>query len=209
MEVVRPFLSETRLERIESLLRGRLGSVWPAVEHPQDPHNAAAVVRTSEALGAMRVDVVAAIDDALHARKTTQGAFHWVETYHHGDLSAFLGSFPRDEVLLAGAIMGGEHAVAELPVDRPVCVMFGNESDGLTEAAIEACDVTFRIPMYGMSESLNLSVSAAIAMYDLSTRRRALLGSEGDLEGAALAHERARCFARSVEERMLVGLLEP
>lgn len=206
-ELVRPFLSETRLSRIDELLASRVASVWVAIERPQDPHNAAAVVRTSEALGAMRVDVVSATEDALHARKTTQGAFHWMETHHHDSLEGFWGSFDRDAVTVAGAIMDGEHELSTLPVDRPLCMMLGNESDGLSKAALEACDTTFRIPMFGMSESLNLSVTAALSLYDVLGRRRALLGRAGDLAGTKLERERARCYCRSVEQRLVEALL--
>jgi tRNA (guanosine-2'-O-)-methyltransferase len=104
-------------------------------------------------------------------------------------------------------VMDGTHTVSELPVDAPLCVLFGNEKVGLSEETLAACDLTFRIPMVGMSESLNLSVSAAITLYDVSARRRAALGRVGDLQGEALALERARYYARSIERRMLDGLL--
>ena len=60
--------------------------------------------------------------------------------------------------------------------------------------------------MYGMSESLNLSVSAALSMHSVATRRRAWLGREGDLEGERLMRERARYYARCVDQRTLAAL---
>ena len=205
-EALAPLITAERRERIEQVLEGRLDSLHVAVERPEDPYNAAAVVRTAEALGALHVHVAAAGEDALHARKTTQGSFNWLHTYHHPDLATLLATLRRHEVLLCGATMEGARSVRELPVDRPICLLFGNEGTGLSEEARAACDLTFRIPMYGMSESLNLSVSAALALYEVSSRRRALLGRAGDLAGERLLRERARYYARCVDQRTLDAL---
>jgi tRNA (guanosine-2'-O-)-methyltransferase len=205
-EGLSPFITAERKARIERVLGGRVAAVHVAVERPEDPYNAAAIVRTAEALGAMHVHVVDAPEDTLHARKTTQGSFNWLHTYHHGALSDLLAALRRGGVRLFGAQMHGTLAVDALPVDAPLCLLFGNEGVGLSRAALAACDATFRIPMFGMSESLNLSVSAALALRATLERRRAHLGSEGDLTGEALARERARYYARCVDARTLEGL---
>jgi tRNA (guanosine-2'-O-)-methyltransferase len=208
-EVVRrvgPYLTEHRVARIETLLGGRLDGVQVAVERLEDPHNGAAVVRTAEALGVLHVHAIEVESGALHGSSTTQGAYHWVHTYHHPDRETFLAALRRRGTRLAGALMGGTHSVDELPVDRPLCVVFGNEKVGLSSELLAACDLTFRIPMVGMSESLNLSVSAAIALYQLTRARRALLGTSSDLAPDELALLRARYYARSIDERMRDGL---
>ncbi len=202
-----PFVSEARRQRIEGVLAGRLGSVHVACEHPEDPHNAAAVVRSAEAFGVMNVHVVGAPEGALHAQSTTQGAYYWVHTHHHVHTAACIAALRARGLLVAGATMTGRHALDELPSDRPLCVAFGNEGTGLSQAFLQACDLTFRIPMVGMSESLNLSVSAALTMYTITQHRRASLGRAGDLRGRAYLWEKARYYARSVEARLLDGLL--
>ena len=203
---LRPFVSDRRAARIEKILEARLGSIGVAVEHPQDPHNAAAIVRTSEALGILHVHVIGAEGKALHASNTTQGAFHWLHTHHHDDLPGFLDQVRGSGMRLFGASMQGRLALHELPVDQPLCLLFGNESRGLSQAAESACDETFRIPMVGMSESLNLSVSAAISLYETSRARRASLGRASDLSDAERSFERALGYARSVDPRLLHGL---
>lgn len=201
-----PWLSEARRARIERVLEGRLDSLHVAVERPEDPYNAAAIVRTAEAMGALHVHVVDAAEGALHARKTTQGSFNWVHTYHHAALDQLLQALRADGVTLCGAMMDGACTIEELPDDRPLCLLFGNEGVGLSSAARQACALTFRIPMYGMSESLNLSVSAALALYSVAQRRRAWLGAAGDLQAERLMRERARYYARSVDARTLEAL---
>lgn len=201
-----PFITDERRARIEHVLKGRVDSVRVGAERPEDPYNAAAIVRSAEALGALHVHVIDAPEDALHARKTTQGSFNWLHTYHHPSLPSLIDVLSARSVRLFGAAMDGAYAVDTLPVDAPLCLLFGNEGAGLSAEARAACHGTFHIPMYGMSESLNLSVSAALALRSVLARRRAFVGADSDLTGEALMRERARYYARSVDERTLHGL---
>jgi tRNA (guanosine-2'-O-)-methyltransferase len=94
------------------------------------------------------------------------------------------------------------HSPATLPVDRPLAVVFGSEVQGVSEAARRAAKGVVRVPMVGLTESLNVSVSAAIVLHHLCERRRALVGA--DLS----AEERAR-FVQSwlaAEEKAVRGL---
>jgi tRNA (guanosine-2'-O-)-methyltransferase len=203
-----PYITEARLSRIESVLSARLDSLHVAAERPEDPRNAAAIVRSAEALGALHVHTIQAPPEALHAPKQTQGSFNWVHTHHHQQYDTFFAAIRASGARLAGALMEGDCAVDDLPVDRPLCIIFGNEKVGLSEAMLSACDLTFRIPMVGMSESLNMSVSAAIALYSAARARRKVLGAPGDLSGDRLHEERARYYARSVERRLLLALVD-
>lgn len=201
---LRPFLSEARLSSIERVVLARLSGVHVAAERPEDPYNAAALVRSAEAFGILNVHVVGAEHGTLHARKTTQGSFNWLHTRHHVALAGLLGCLRGARVY--GAVMDGSRTLEELPVDAPFCLLFGNERTGLSPEALAACDLRFRVPMVGMSESLNLSVSAAIAMYVTSAARRRQLGSMTDMDAQGLQLERARYYARSVDRRLLHGL---
>jgi tRNA (guanosine-2'-O-)-methyltransferase len=205
-EGLAPFLSENRRAAIERVVAARLASVHVAIECPEDPYNAAAVVRTAEALGVLNVHVVGAPHGALHARKTTQGAFNWLHTRHHAELGSLLAVLAAGGLALFGAALTAERTLEELPVDAPFCLLFGNEASGLSPAALSACTLSFRIPMAGMSESLNLSVSAAIALYATTAARRRLLGAASDLDEQGRLRERARYYARSVDRRLLSAL---
>lgn len=202
-----PMVSDARRVSIERVVAARLASLHVAVERPRDPYNAAALVRTAEALGILHVHVVGVADGALHARKTTQGSFNWLHTHHHDDLEGLLAPLRAEGVRLFGAVMEAPQTLEELPASAPLCLLFGNEVSGLSEEALRACDGTFRIPMVGMSESLNVSVSAAIAMYATTRARRRHLGADTDLDADAAMFERARYYARSVDVRVLEGLI--
>ena len=82
-EAPEPFVTERRRARIETVLSARVPEVEVAIEEPSDPHNAAAVVRSAEALGAGAVHVIAAHERVLRVRKTTAGTFHWIATHDH------------------------------------------------------------------------------------------------------------------------------
>jgi tRNA (guanosine-2'-O-)-methyltransferase len=203
VERMRPFVSEHRQARIEAVLSARLRSVEVAIENPYDPHNAAAVVRSAEALGAWAVHVIAASSRISSAGGTTTGTHNWIETRQYAGLDEFLAEFSRrqDGMLLAGACVDATHMLEELPIDAPICLLFGNEHAGLSAAAQAACSLRFRIPVYGFVESYNLSVAAALSLYSQTTRRREALGRLGDLDDQTAELERGRWYLRSIDER--------
>lgn len=192
-----PLLTETRKERIDPVLNNRLQSIHVAVENPGNIHNAMAIARTCESLGTMHLHL---IGKALKGRgsQTTQGATRWVEVYHHPDLYSFLLYAKEQNLSLCGADPQGSSSLQEIAVDRPLCLLFGNEAEGLSREAFEACAATFRISMHGFSESFNLSVAAGISLYEVTKRKREWLGQAGDLNSAQKLREKAWFYYRTV-----------
>ncbi|HEY0133230.1 MAG TPA: RNA methyltransferase [Nannocystis sp.] len=197
-----PRLTPARKARIEAVLRGRVGSIQVAVEDPQDPHNAAAVVRTAEALGAGAVHMIGGSPRALQHRKVTRGTFYWADTHEHADIEGLAAVLPPGMRIAGACVDGPTMSLADVPVDRPLCLLFGSEQSGLSAAARARCDLQFRVPMFGMAESLNLSVAAGIVLHALLERRRAHLGAPGDLDEQELAVRRARWYAKAVDPRL-------
>lgn len=208
VRVLDPLLSDLRRARIEKVLSGRNKGLVIGLEEPWDPHNAAAVVRSAEAFGAGAVHVINASERILRTKRTTTGTHRWVRTRSHRSLEACFGVLREAGMTIAGACVDGTCELEELPVDRPICLLFGNENRGLTDAAKGACDLRYRIPMHGFAESLNLSVSAAISLYVTLGRRREHYGRDSDLSDAEIAQERARWYLNSVDGRTIQGLLE-
>lgn len=93
-------------------------------------------------------------------------------------------------------------------MDGPICLLLGNEHEGLSAAAKSRCDHRYKIPMQGFAESLNLSVSAAISLYVSSRRRREVIGARGDLDAREIARLRARWYLNSVDARTIRGLAQ-
>ena len=86
-------------------------------------------------------------------------------------------------------------SIEDVAVDTPIAVVFGNEHEGVSPAVIAACDGSLTVPMFGFTESYNLSVTVGLAMSRLAARRRAYRGAQGDLDDERRARLRARWFA--------------
>jgi tRNA (guanosine-2'-O-)-methyltransferase len=206
---LQPFVTEARRARIERALEGRLLGVGVAVENPHDPHNAAAVVRSAEAFGAGHVHVIGPSATILRSRRTTAGTHHWLATHSHGDLDGFFAAMHREGITVAAACVDAELALEDLPVDHPICLLFGNEHVGLSAEAKRRASAAFVIRTHGFAESLNLSVSAAVSLYVVTTRMRGRLGRASDLTPQQAIRERARGYLRSVDPRLARGLFAP
>jgi tRNA (guanosine-2'-O-)-methyltransferase len=202
-----PLLTPERIARIDAVLAARLTSVVAVVEDTYDPHNAAAAIRTIEAIGLGELCVIEPGERFSAARGVTRGAHRWIE----------LSRFRQPEEAIAALHARGFRVHAALPAHRsvsveevdvtgPIAVAFGNEHAGLSPAAIAACDGALHVPMYGFTESFNLSVTVALAMSRIASRRRAVLGSAGDLADDRRRELRARWFALKI--RGAVGILE-
>lgn len=204
IEALSPLLSETRRARIEAVLDQRLCSVALGVEDLHRNHNGSACLRTAEGLGLM--DIVAAElrnpypldEDEHHNRRVTAHAHNWVEL-HRVDTSAGLVEWARArDMRIFGAGPRGDLTLEAIPVDRPLLVLFGNEAAGLRDETMAACDGVFRIPMYGFTESFNVSVSVGMTLQTVTHRRRALLDGAGDMPAERKARLLAEWLARDV-----------
>ena len=174
-----------RLARMEAVLDARVTQVALGVENLHHTYNGAACVRTAEAMGLQDLvtvesenpyplyDEAAAPHDMADARRITRQTDRWVSMHRLPDTAALRAFADARGMEVWGAAPLGTRALTELPDDRPVMVLFGNESTGLLPETMAACDGTFRIPMHGFVESFNISVSVGIVLHDLVRRVRA------------------------------------
>jgi tRNA (guanosine-2'-O-)-methyltransferase len=176
-------LTPERKARIQSVVDARLSSITVILDRLLDPHNTAAILRTAEGLGIARAHVVPhEAGDSVAHRRVTQDAHKWLDLEMHAS-----GARAADALRLAGyEVWAGHlapdaHLQTELPADRPVALLFGNEHEGPSPETLAACTGTFRIPMAGFTQSFNVSVAAAIALAQLTSARRRFLGTAGDL----------------------------
>ncbi|MCB1072769.1 MAG: RNA methyltransferase [Chlamydiales bacterium] len=196
IETLVPFLTEERMETIDQVLTNRMSSVQIAIERPYDIHNGLAVVRTAEALGVSHIHFINAQMKKGQGKGTTKGTMKWVHLHRHPSLKEFHEA--TGDLLLAGASADGERSLQDLPLDRPICFLFGNEKEGISEEAKDGCDLLFHVPMFGMVESYNLSVAAAMTLYDYLKRKRETLQRSGDLNNQEMIEEKARFYVRSL-----------
>lgn len=193
-----PLVTPERAARIDAVLAARLGSVIPVVEDVYDPHNGAAVIRTAEALGLQELHVIEPGLRFQAARGITRGCHRWLELHRWRDAAAGIDALRERGFRVLATGPGASRTIDQVPVDRPVAILFGNEHSGLAPRTVAACDETVALPMFGFTQSFNLSVSAALALSQLAARRRAHLDATGDLPAERLAWLRARWSALKV-----------
>lgn len=204
--VLGPMLTPERIARIDSVLAARLQSVVTIVEDTYDPHNAAATIRTTEAIGLQELHVVEPQLRFSAARGVTRGAHKWIDMQRWSRAEDAVAALHARGFRVYATLPGATHSIDDVDVTTPIAVAFGNEHSGLTAEAIAACDGSLGVPMQGFTESFNLSVTVALAMRTIAQRRRAALGVTGDLDDERRRVLRARWFALKI--RGAVGILE-
>jgi tRNA (guanosine-2'-O-)-methyltransferase len=213
IELLQPFIGETRLNRIEDIINKRIQHIHLAIEAPANINNALAAIRTAESLGIFNIHLIACEQGAKAARVITQGALYWVNIHFYNTLDDFLKVLSQDynwpqNMMLAGAALNDSPvSMQEVPVDKPLCLLIGNEQRGLSQQAMNACQICYRIPMAGMSQSFNLSVAAAISLYDTTLRKRMTLNNTSDLNIDDATLLRAKYMLNSVDGRLAEELL--
>lgn len=207
VEILSPYLTDQRKARIESVLTHRIETITLAIEHPADINNALAAVRSCEAFGIATIHIISPQHHAQYISTITKSAFYWVNIVCHQTLSDFLLAMKNENRMIAGAIVNAEKKLSDVSIEKPICILVGNEQRGLTDEAKHACDFLFSIPMCGMLESLNLSVAAAVCLFDLSQRKRKELNNRTDLSDKTADTLRAEYYLNSVESRLAVNLL--
>lgn len=149
------------------------------LEDVHDPHNAAAVFRTCDALGFQRVCLVFAQEAPFDPRGTgklsSSATNKWLDFDIYDSIAACLTDLRRDGCEIVATVAGGgaESLFAtDLAMPR-LAIMLGNEQRGLSQEALALADRRLTIPMAGMVHSLNLSVAAALVLYEVTRQRRA------------------------------------
>ncbi len=181
-ETLSPFVSEERLARMRDVLTRRTRNLVLVAEDLYDPHNMSAVVRTAEAHGVQELHVVEGRTRFAPHKKITLGAHSWMDIHRYGQPADCLAHLrDRGFQVVTGALTPESVPIHAIDFSRPTAMVFGNEHEGLTSAFLDCADQVFQIPMYGFTQSLNISVSAAIATFFAVNERIRLLGQSGDL----------------------------
>jgi len=137
-------------------------------------HNVGAMFRTADACGVDKLFLVGytAHPPKPQIDKVSLGAETWIPWETRKDLIRLLKKLKKDNVTIVGLEKTAYSIdISTIPLSvkhSSVALIVGNEVDGISESVLEYCDIVVHIPMYGKKESLNVSVAAGIAMYELS-----------------------------------------
>ncbi|PLX41818.1 MAG: RNA methyltransferase [Deltaproteobacteria bacterium] len=176
-DILTGIMTPRRMERLISVLEGRLGSLRLVVENLHDPHNMSAVVRSCEAFGVQHLHVVDSKGEFKLSRGITKGSHKWLDIHYYDSFTPCAKELKEAGFdLYAALLVDDAVALDEVPAMRPIALVLGNEHAGVSEEAQRLCDGAYTIPMHGFVQSFNISVAAAISLYSLSTRMRRELG---------------------------------
>lgn len=167
------YLTDQRKKRFAEVLENRTRYLTIAVEDVFQMHNASAIVRTCDTFGIQDVHLIEGRFGNRLDKNIALGAQKWVDSYTY-DSSADCIATLREKgyKIVATTPMAGSVSLDEYQLDRKTALFFGTEKEGLSAEVLKEADRAIRIPMYGFSESLNVSVSAAIVLQNLMSALR-------------------------------------
>lgn len=166
-----------RVDRIESVLARRTRRITVLFEDLYYPHNASAVMRTAECFGVQDVHVVEQEKRFRPSKDVARGAGRWLTLWRHREFDDARRALRSSGYLLAATSVDPDSVPLEdVPVDRPLVLCFGTEELGLSADAMARADLHVHVPMDGFTESLNVSVTAALCLRELTRRLRATGG---------------------------------
>ncbi len=170
--------SVRRQEKIRRALAHRQPGLTVVVENVHDPHNVSAILRTADAVGIHRVELLYTQEEFPRiGKKSSSSASKWVARRPHRSVSSCFGLLRSEGFTILATRIGGENrSLYEVDLTGKIAFVFGNEHRGVSDEAAAAADILLQIPMLGMIESLNVSVASAVCLYE-ALRQRLAAGS--------------------------------
>jgi len=179
------FMTEERFSLFEQTLSMRTTYLTILTENTFHPHNAAALIRHCEAFGVQRMHTIETRCQFDPSQNISRGSDRWLNLVRHSSTSEALSALKAEGYRLVATTPHRESCTPEtFDVKKgKFALIFGTEHAGISDEAMAAADEYLRIPMCGMVESLNVSASAAVLIYQLAQRVRA------QVEGWQLSEE--------------------
>lgn len=178
IEYLKDFISKERYERISEVLGNRTNHITIVLEDLHKSHNANAVLRSCDGFGIQDVHIIENRNKFDEDSSVSIGAHSWLTLNRYNDDvcnnidTCFEALRAKDYQIIATTPHEKDQNIRELDVTKKTALVFGTELEGVSDEVIRKSDGFVKIPMFGFSESFNISVSAAISMYELTTRMR-------------------------------------
>lgn len=192
-------ISERRKERLEKTVSKRLDGLTIVAEGTHLRHNLSAIIRTAESFGISSVHLISSEKKKMSG--AAKGSERWVNLIIHKNTEqCFEYLKNKGFKLFVADFQNDSYTPETIPIDSPVAIVMGTELVGVSEEARALADGSIIIPMYGLTQSLNVSVASACILQRLSTRMRtAGIGGMGDSQQADLLN---KWLEREMQERI-------
>ncbi|KZE81968.1 rRNA methyltransferase [Myroides marinus] len=173
LEYLESFLTENRVERFKEVLNNRTKHFTIVAEDVYQLHNTSAVMRSCEVFGVQDLCVIEQKFGKRIDKEIALGAEKWVDIHRYSNIPSALDDIRSKgyQIVATTPHVEANH-LEDFDITKPSAIFFGTEKNGLSPEIIEQADAYIKIPMVGFTESLNISVSAAIIIQNLTTRVR-------------------------------------
>lgn len=167
--------SEKRSKKIDFVVRNRQHSFQVVLENIHDPHNVSAIFRTCDAAGIPSVSLIYNYEKFPRiGKKSSASAYKWVEKQKFDSVIECYSKLRQDGFqIIASSISKESKELYDIDFTKKSVIVLGNEHRGVSDEAADLADHKFQIPMFGMVQSLNVSVAAAITLYEALRQRKA------------------------------------
>ncbi|MBD0833163.1 TrmH family RNA methyltransferase [Aestuariibaculum sediminum] len=169
LEYLEGYLTESRREKFRQVLAQRTKHFTVATEDVYQLHNTSAVIRSCDVFGIQEVHIVEERNSKRIDREIAMGAQKWVDLNRYHTVKDCIGSLKQSGYqIVATSPHASDCNLQDFDVSKKSCFFFGRETEGLSDEVLNAADCYLKIPMYGFTESLNISVSAAIILQQVT-----------------------------------------
>ena len=170
--------TDKRLERLKNTASNRQKDFIVVLEDVHDPHNASAVLRTCEAFGVQNIYFIFNKQKPYNPRKigksSSSSANKWLDFQIYNSVNNCIKDLRKMNYLIVASVCDNKAKSIFLSKldNQKIALFLGNEHEGLSTDVIKLADILVTIPMRGMIQSLNISVSAGIFIYEISKQRK-------------------------------------
>jgi tRNA (guanosine-2'-O-)-methyltransferase len=167
-------ISEKRKERFTEILNERTDYITVAVEDVFQMHNTSAVIRSCESFGVQTAHLIEGKYGQRLDEEIAMGAQKWVDIKRYKDSKAVIDSLRgQGYKIVATSPHADSSLLQNFEINSKTALFFGTENKGLSDYVLENADSHLKIPMVGFTESLNISVSAAVILQHLTAKLKA------------------------------------
>jgi tRNA (guanosine-2'-O-)-methyltransferase len=204
--LLEPFATEERIAKIDAVLERRTASLTVAVEGMVDTGNVAAVLRTADGFGIQDFHAIDTARSYKHSKRTSQGAEKWIDRYRWRSPAECVAHLHETGFDVVAAHLDPDAVpIDQVDLTQRTALVLGNELDGLSDEMLALADQRAFIPITGFVQSFNISVAAALCLYEARRQREAAATGYGDLDPADRERLRAVYVMKSVRHhRQLV-----
>ena len=171
------FITPGRKSLFKKVIKNRTRHITVVLEDIYQPHNASAVLRTCDLTGVQDVHIIETKNEYNVNPDVALGASKWLNLIKYNNdkqntLVAYNKLRDKGYRIIASTPHKNDQSLEDISLDGKMAIVFGTELNGLSDTAIEHADEYLKIPMVGFTESYNISVSAALILFNLTTRLR-------------------------------------